>query len=407
METVSQPTTSPHNHRRKAALILALVTGLGACCSTLTIAACGLGVALIQQRSSLADTVLPMFSIVAAGTGLGLPLAWQAISGLRGKPSGRLRLPLAGGWVLIVVYGLAVAGGQAVVNLRPSPPLALPPFHVAALALPPLLLLWGTAGLVNDQQFTWRQSWSGLGGGAFGAVGLAFLIEAVLLALGVAIAVMVMALSPEGSVELRNWRPTPGGLADPAFLRSLLRNPAVILGLLVSVSIIVPLIEEPAKSLVPALVGAWQTPTVNRLFLWGVAAGAGFAIFEGVVNGGLNTEQWGLVALLRVGSSAMHCFAAGLTGWGWGEALTRHKWRRLILAYGAAIVMHGIWNAVSIGMAVASEALDPGVAQNALVAASIGGLVLLTIGAIVALIIMAKRLSVQATAGQLELASEV
>ena len=209
--------------------------------------------------------------------GLGLPLAWQAISGLSGKPSGRFGLPLAGGLVLIVVYVLAVAGGQAVVNLRPSPPLALPPFHVAALALPPLLLLWGTAWLVNDRQFTWRQSWGGLGGGAFGAVGLAFLIEAALLALGVAIAVMVMALSPEGSVELRNWRPTPGGLADPALLRSLLRNPAVILGLLISVSVVVPLIEEPAKSLVPALVGAWQTPTVNRLFLWGVASGAGFA----------------------------------------------------------------------------------------------------------------------------------
>lgn len=407
METLSRQPTSPHGHRRTAALSLALATGLGAVFITVTIAACGLGVTLIQRRSSLSATALPIVSVVAAGLGLGLPLAWQAISGLRGKSSGRLRLPRAGGLVLILVYVLAVAGGQAVVNLRPFPAFALSPFHVAALALPPLLLLWGTAGLVNDRQFTWRQSWGGLGGGAFGAVGLAFLIEAVLLALGVAIVVTVMALSPEGSVELRNWRPTPGGLADPALLRSLFRNPAVILGLLVSVSIIVPLIEEPAKSLVPALAGAWQTPTVNRLFLWGVASGAGFAFFEGIVNGGLDTEQWGLVALLRVGSSAMHCFAAGLTGWGWGVALTRHKWLRLILAYATAIVMHGIWNAISIGMAVASEALDPGAAQNALVTASIGGLVLLAVGATAALMVMAKRLSVQDAAGQLELASEV
>ena len=178
---------------RKTALILALVTGLGAFFSTMAIAACGLGVVLIQRRSSLAATALPMFSIVAAGTGLGLPLAWQAISGLRGKPSGHLKLPRAGGLVLILVYVLAVAGGQAAVNLRPSIPFALPPFHVAALALPPLVLLWSAASMVNDQQFTWRQSWGGLGGGAFGAVGLAFLIEAVLLALGVAIAVAVMA----------------------------------------------------------------------------------------------------------------------------------------------------------------------------------------------------------------------
>ena len=398
---------SPHSRKRKAALILALVTGLGASFLTLTFAACGLSVALVQRRSSLATTALPIVSIVAAGLGLGLPLAWQAMSGLNGKPSRRFGLPLAGAVALCLIYVSAVAGGQAVVNLRPSPLFALPPFHVAALTLPPLLLLWGAASLVNDRQFTWRQSWGGLGGGAFGAVGLAFLIEAILLALGVALAVVVMSLSPEGSIELRNWRPTPGELADPELLRSLLRNPAVILGLLASVSVVVPLIEEPAKSLVPALAGAWQTPAVNRLFLWGVASGAGFALFEGVVNGGLNTEQWGLVALLRVGSSAMHCLAAGLTGWGWGQVWTQRKWRRLILAYAGAIAMHGLWNAVSIGIVVASEGLDGGAVQTVLVTSCFGLLAFLTVAAIMVLMIVAKRLSTQGTGPQLETTSEV
>jgi len=190
-------------------------------------------------------------------------------------------------------------------------------------------------------------------------------------------------------------------------LRSLLRNPAVILGLLASVSVVVPLIEEPAKSLVPALAGAWQTPTVNRLFLWGVASGAGFALFEGVVNGGLNTEQWGLVALLRVGSSAMHCLAAGLTGWGWGQVWTQRKWRRLLLAYAGAIAMHGLWNAVSIGMVVASEGLDEGAVQTVLVTACFGLLAFLTLAAIMVLMIMAKRLSTQGTVPQFETTSEV
>jgi hypothetical protein len=393
METLPQPATSPHSHWRKAALILALVTGLGAFFFTVTIAACVLGEALIQQRSSSAASALPVVSVVAIGIGLGLPLTWQAISGLSGKTSRRFGLPLAGGLALSLVYLLAVAGGQAVVSLQPSPLFALPPFHIAALALPPVLILLGAASLVKDSQFTWRESWGGLGGGAFGAVGLAFFIEAILLAIGVVIAVRVMASSPDGARELRNLRPGLGGLADPALLRSLLRNPIVIAGLIFSVSVVVPLIEEPAKSLVPALAGAWQTPTVKRLFLWGIASGAGFALVEGVVNGGLSTDQWGLIALLRVGSSAMHCLAAGLTGWGWGEALTRRKWLRLVLAYAAAILLHGIWNAVSVAMAVASEALDPGAAQNALVAASIGLLVFLTVSAIAALMIMAKRLS--------------
>ena len=332
--------------------------------------------------------------------GLGLPLTWQAISGLNGKPSRRFELSPGGGLALILVYLLAVAGGEAAVSRQPFSLLALTPFHILALALPPLLLLWGAASLVKDSQFTWRQSWGGLGGGAFGSVGLAFLIEAILLAVGVMIAATVMTASPDGLEKFRNLRPTLGGAADPALLRSLLRNPAVILGLLFSVSVVVPLIEEPIKSFVPALAGMWQTRTAKQLFLWGVAGGAGFALFEGVVNGGLSTEQWGLVALLRVGSSAMHCFAAGLTGWGWGEALTRRKWLRLALAYAAAVVIHGIWNAVSIGMVVASEGLDPGALQNTLVAGSVGMLIFLTLGAMVALMTIAKRLSVQGAASE-------
>ena len=384
--------------RRKAALILALVTGLGAVILTATLAACGSGMALVQRRPSVSTTALPIVSVVAVGIALGLPLAWQALSGLSGKSSRQFGLPLAGGLALVMVYLLAVAGGQAVVSSQTSPLLALTPFHILALTLPPLLLLWGAASLVKDPQFTWRQSWGGLGGGAFGSVGLAFLIEATLLVIGVVIAVSVMASSPDGLEKFRRLRPTLGGAVDPALLRSLLRNPIVILGLLFGVSVIVPLIEEPVKSLVPALAGAWQTPAAQRLFLWGVASGAGFALLEGVVNGGLNTEQWGLIALLRVGSSAMHCFAAGLTGWGWGEALTRRKWLRLALAYAAAVVIHGVWNAVSIGMSIATERLDPGALQNALITASIGLLVFLTLGAIVALMIMAKRLSVQGAA---------
>jgi hypothetical protein len=375
--------------RRRAALIAALVTGVSAVLLTVALAVCGLGLTLVQRRSSPSTAALPIVSVVAVGIALGLLLAWQAVAGLSGKPSRQLGLPLAGGTALVALYVLAVAGGQAVVSSPSFPLLALTPFHILALALPPLLLLWSAASLVRDTQFTWRQSWGGLGGGAFGAAGLAFLIEATLLVVGVMIVMSVLAASPGGLEKFRSLRPTLGGAADPVLVRSLLRNPVVIAGLLLSVSVVVPLIEEPAKSLAP-----------QRLFLWGAAGGAGFALLEGVVNGGLNTEQWGLVVLLRVGSSAMHCFATGLTGWGWGEALARRRWLRLALAYAAAVVIHGVWNAVSIGMAVASEGLDPGALQNALVAASIGLLALLTLGAMIALMTMAKRLSVQGAASE-------
>jgi hypothetical protein len=235
--------------------------------------------------------------------------------------------------------------------------------------------------------------WGGLGG-AFGSLALAFLAELLLLVMGAVVVVMVMAAPPDWAEMLRRLRPTPGGLtADPTLMRSLLRNPVVIVTLLASLSLIVPLIEEAAKSLVPALSGTWQKSSVTRLFLWGVAGGAGFAIIEGMLNGGLGGEEWTSVALLRVGSSGMHCFTAGLTGWGWGQVWTRRKWLHLLFAYGLAVVVHGVWNAVSIGMGVVAEALDKGMLQTALVGASVGLLVSLTIGLITALMVMAKRLS--------------
>jgi hypothetical protein len=112
-----------------------------------------------------------------------------------------------------------------------------------------------------------------------------------------------------------------------------------------------------------------------------------------MLNGALSVEDWGTVALLRVGSSAMHCLAAGLTGWGWGQVRTRRGWLWLVLTYAVAIALHGTWNSISTGMAVAATALDPGVLQTALVTSAVGLLVLLAIGTIIALMWLAKRWS--------------
>jgi len=160
----------------------------------------------------------------------------------------------------------------------------------------------------------------------------------------------------------------------------------------VILSVIVPLIEEPFKSLIPVLAGTWQKLTPASGFLWGVASGAGFAVLEGLLNGGLSLDKWGSVALLRIGSSAMHCFAAGLTGWGWGQTLGRRKWPRLVLAYVLAIGLHGVWNSLSIGMGIGALALE-GPGRIALVAISVGLLVALTIGMIGSLLWLAKRVA--------------
>jgi len=352
----------------------------------------GLGLTLVDHRRLTPTTTLPILSLFIIGMCLGLPLAWQAIAGLRGKTSKRFVLPLAWGLGLVTLYLAALAGGQTVLSLKLAPAMMLPPFHILALALPPLLCLWGVAALAKEPQFTWRRLWGGLGGGAFGAAGLAFVIEITLLVLGLVAVIISLGASPDWVEQLRQSQLAPGGLADSPLVRSLIRNPLVIFTLLVSFSLAVPLIEETTKSIVPALAGVWQRPSVAQTFLWGVAGGAGFAVVEGLLNGGLSTEGWASVALLRIGASAMHCLTAGLTGWGWGQVWTQRRWLHLLLAYGVATALHGMWNAVSIGMAVMGVALGPGTLQSALVVGALGLLILLTFGEIIALMAIAKRL---------------
>ena len=375
-----------------ASLLLAFAVGLGACLLGGTSSACGLSLTLIDSRRLTPTTTLPILSLLVLGVCLGLPLAWQAIAGLRGKTSKRFALPLAWGLGLVILYLAALAGGQAVLSLKLAPAITLPPFHVLALALPPLLCLWGVAALAKEPQFTWRRLWGGLGGGAFGAVGLAFAIELFLLVLGLVAVAIVLGASPAWAERLRQSQLAPGGLADSPLVRSLIRNPIVIFTLLVSFSLAVPLIEETTKSLVPALAGARHGLSATQIFLWGVASGAGYAVVEGLLNGSLSSEGWASVALLRIGASAMHCLTAGLTGWGWGQVWTQRRWLRLLLAYGVAIALHGAWNTVSIGMAVASVAFGPGTLQNTLVVGALGVLILLTFGEIIALMAIAERL---------------
>jgi len=351
-----------------------------------------LSLTLIDRRRLAPTTTLPIFSLLIIGLCLGLPLAWQAIAGLRRKTSKRLVLPLAWGVGLVSLYLVALAGGQTVLSLKLAPAVTLPPFHVLALALPPLLCLWGVAALAKEPQFTWRRLWGGLGGGAFGAVGLAFAIELFLLVLGLAAVAIVLGGSPDWAEQLRQSQLAPGGLADSPLVRSVIRSPLVIFTLLVSFSLVVPIIEETIKSLVPALAGAWRGLSATQIFLWGVAGGAGFAVVEGLLNGSLSAESWASVALLRIGASAMHCLTAGLTGWGWGQVWTQRKWLHLLLAYVVAMAIHGVWNATSIGMAVVGVAFSPGTLQSALVVGAVGLLILLTIGEIIALMAIAERM---------------
>jgi RsiW-degrading membrane proteinase PrsW (M82 family) len=88
-------------------------------------------------------------------------------------------------------------------------------------------------------------------------------------------------------------------------------------------------------------------------------SGAAFALFEnlGYVS---EVDSWSTLVLARIGTAIMHMVTAGLTGWALAKAWQDRSYLRLGFAYLAAVVIHGIWNAIAIlyGIASLPVALD-------------------------------------------------
>ncbi len=123
-------------------------------------------------------------------------------------------------------------------------------------------------------------------------------------------------------------------------------SPMVIITLVLSLSVIAPLIEEFGKTLVMGVIGIWVRPSVIASFVWGVACGLGFAWLEGVSNGAIGiggTTGWLGAAGVRFFATGMHCAASGLLGLGWGAFWRGRRWV-LPLAYLGAVTFHGLWN---------------------------------------------------------------
>jgi RsiW-degrading membrane proteinase PrsW (M82 family) len=129
-----------------------------------------------------------------------------------------------------------------------------------------------------------------------------------------------------------------------------------ILVLLVDLITVAPLTEEFGKAL-----GAVAARPQSRqdAFLFGAAAGAGFAVIENFLYVGTATaagDLWPVVALSRVVGAAVHPLASGLVMIGWWEWRHDRRVRRLLRGYFSGAGIHALWNGtlVVIGMVVST-----------------------------------------------------
>jgi hypothetical protein len=89
-------------------------------------------------------------------------------------------------------------------------------------------------------------------------------------------------------------------------------------------------------------------------FGYGVISGAGFGLFENLGNTSGGGETWALIAAARITTLLLHCFTAGLVGWALASAWSQRRYLRLAVSFIAAILIHGLWNGMSIISAVSS-----------------------------------------------------
>jgi hypothetical protein len=303
------------------------------------------------EPGSLLQAATVAAGLALLGPGFGLMLAWAGWSALRGRPARPFRLPRWGWWLLalVVVLGLGQAAFSA--GIEALVPIA----HLAAGVLPAFLFLslaLGSArragGAITTRPAIGSIAWGGLGG-----VGLAIVLEAILLLIAViALVVWLAVTNPEMMHEIEaaglNFQQS-GDLQDLSAFLPYLTSPLVMLGILGAVGVVVPLLEEGLKSLaVPLVAGTGRRLTRLDGFLLGAAAGAGFTLFEGVMNGVLSLsvpDQWALVMAVRAGTAAIHCGASALCGLGWQAALSERRLARGLGLGVAAVALHGVWNA--------------------------------------------------------------
>jgi hypothetical protein len=352
METASLNQTSPQHpfgllQATKAAvaiigLIIALLGGL---------AGLFFGLGLVFSPGSVpVDGAVTGVAVAVLGLSLGGALAWHAGNALRQRDSALFQpLPV---WLLLLLYLPVIALGQSFIFFDLWPALTLPPFHLLAAAIPSFTVLAFAGRAFKPAHLRWREVVVQFSGGALLATFIALTAEIILGLVLLLILSVAWSLLANGSIrpmELLTQLQDSRWLENPDNLQQLILYPPIAITLVAIFVVIGPLVEELAK-LLGVILMSYRHPSPAQVFLWGLAGGAGFALVENLFNTTLALEAWLFIMLLRVGATAMHCLATGLTALGWQRLLVERRPWKLLGLYIISIVIHALWNILVIGV---------------------------------------------------------
>jgi len=314
------------------------------------------GVGLISGSAEFGDSISTfLLGVPLAACGfLMLPSVYYPLLRILGKPSFNSIALLSklkpGWWILALppVIGL----GHLVVTYDLLPWLLLPPLHLLAVGIPTAWMLFlALRGLPTSSS---QRLWGLFGGG----VSLApFLIMALEILAGAGILILFviyLATQPElaeKTLQLAaQLREAKTQAAMLRILKPVISNPLVVASVIAFGALIVPLIEELIKPIGAwFLVGRKVTPAAG--FAAGALSGAGYGFIESLLLSG-NATSWAALVTARIGTTAVHIFTAGLVGWALVQTWQRRRFLRLALAYLGAVLIHGLWNGLTLAISL-------------------------------------------------------
>lgn len=179
-------------------------------------------------------------------------------------------------------------------------------------------------------------------------------------------------------------RPTQSSLES---LMHVLRNPLLVLVVIVGAVIGAPIVEEAAKAVGLRWLRPWIRCSADG-WLLGLAAGLGFGVLEGAFN--LDSPgTWFVGGWVRLATLLLHGLTTSLTGLGYARSLQSQQRGDLWRGYRSAVIVHGLWNACALGLTLAAASAGVGALSISPLFAC-GGL-LLGLGLLVFMVLLIRR----------------
>lgn len=268
-------------------------------------------------------------------------------------------LPLAS--LLLLVWPLVLALGNALVRVEQISWLAVPPLQILAVAIP----IWWLIEVARQKLpgGSPQRTWGLFNFSMFISTPIAVIVEVIVFGLILILVVAFVLNRPDLQFELQRLAQRLQFLQnDPeeilALIRPFLQNPIAVFAILAVLSGLVPLIEELLKPLAIWFIAGHRLSPAEG-FVAGALCGGAFALIESLLSvSGLVTEGWAFLLVGRAGTALLHITTTALIGWGLANAWQNEEYARLGIAYLLSVVLHGLWNGLNVVTGLRSV-LDP------------------------------------------------